>query len=470
MNFYILSLFPDMVIQGLHTSILGRAVSQGNISIQGVNIRDYTNDKHGKADDYPYGGGAGMLMQAQPIYDAYQAVMDKCNGRTRTIYVTPQGIPFTQKAAEELSGEENLIFLCGHYEGIDERVLEEIVTDYISIGDYVLTGGELPAMVMIDAISRLVPGVLHNDSSKESESFHNDLLEYPQYTRPEIWKNKQVPEVLLSGNHKNISKWRHEKAKERTAVRRPDLYNKYKKKEDLINLLLHKKRNYIHMIETLRRGHGEILYAQNNNILLYDHKSRTCQISIENSEFADNLLGLMPDDAGQAVVSQEFLINLIAERCEIQIQSCCYQACYTRQEMLPVKYKDIHILDESHLSYICSHYAVEHVGLSADYMKERLRTGNMCGAFFHGQLAGFAGIHDDGSMGMLYVEEGYRGQGLGEALEAYIINRIKESGFTPYCHFFADNLRSRLLQEKLGLCISSETIWWLTLNSCFPQT
>ena len=227
MNFHILTLFPEMVMQGLHTSILGRAVEKQYISIEAVNIRDYTTNKHGKVDDYIYGGGAGMLMQAQPVYDAYQAVAKNLNGPARVIYVTPQGRVFHQEMAKELSKEENLIFLCGHYEGIDERVLEEIVTDYVSIGDYVLTGGELPAMVMIDAIARLIPGVLHNDESLSAESFHNDLLEYPQYSRPEIWRDKKVPEILLSGDHAKVDAWRLAQSIERTKKLRPDLYEKW---------------------------------------------------------------------------------------------------------------------------------------------------------------------------------------------------------------------------------------------------
>ena len=187
MKFHILTLFPEMVQQGLATSILGRAAEKDLISIDAVNIRDYTQDKHGKVDDYTYGGGAGMLMQAQPVYDAYRVVAG--DRKVRCVYLTPQGAPFTQKKARELSGEEELVLLCGHYEGIDERVLEEVVTDYISIGDYVLTGGELAAMVVVDAVARLVPGVLNNDESAETESFHNDLLEYPQYTRPEVWES-----------------------------------------------------------------------------------------------------------------------------------------------------------------------------------------------------------------------------------------------------------------------------------------
>ena len=226
MNFHILTLFPEMVMDGLNTSIIGRAVNNGLLSIEAVNIRDYAFNKHQSVDDYPYGGGAGMLMQAEPVYQAYQSIAGRLERQPRVIYLSPQGKTFTQKMAEELAQESELVLLCGHYEGIDERVLEEIVTDYVSIGDYVLTGGELPAMVMVDAISRLVPGVLHNDVSAEFESFQDNLLEYPQYSRPEEWHGKKVPEVLLSGHHANIEKWRREQAVLRTRERRPDLLEK----------------------------------------------------------------------------------------------------------------------------------------------------------------------------------------------------------------------------------------------------
>lgn len=282
MNFHILTLFPEMVMNGLNTSIIGRAAARNLLSIEAVNIRDYAFNKHQSVDDYPYGGGAGMLMQAEPVYLAYKAVEEQIEARKRTdneenlknavcedektddavcgdekandavckdekaddavcedkkaddaekgklrvVYLSPQGNTFTQKMAEELAQEEDLVLLCGHYEGIDERVLEEIVTDYVSIGDYVLTGGELPAMVMADAISRLVPGVLHNDVSAEFESFQDNLLEYPQYSRPEEWHGKKVPEVLLSGHHANIEKWRREQSILRTKERRPDLLQK----------------------------------------------------------------------------------------------------------------------------------------------------------------------------------------------------------------------------------------------------
>ncbi len=230
MKFYILTLFPEMVENGLHTSIIGRAIEAGLLSIETVNIRDFSTNKHGKEDDYPYGGGAGMLMQAQPVYDAWKWVVERLGRKPRCIYLTPQGPTFQQAMARELALEEELIFLCGHYEGIDERVLQEIVTDYVSIGDYVLTGGELPAMVMVDAISRMVPGVLSNEASGSTESFENDLLEYPQYSRPEEWMGKRVPEVLLSGHHKNIENWRREQSILRTRERRPDLWERYQSK------------------------------------------------------------------------------------------------------------------------------------------------------------------------------------------------------------------------------------------------
>lgn len=250
MYFHILTLFPEMVMDGLNTSITGRAVKNGHISIEAVNIRDFADNKHGHVDDYPYGGGAGMVMQPGPVYRAYEYVKAAIKERKtaeeqlnnsgcrmeykhsegtveskkiRVVYMTPQGKVFNQSIAEELSKEEDLVLLCGHYEGIDERVLEMIVTDYLSIGDYVLTGGELPAMVVTDAISRLVPGVLNNDVSAEFETFHDNLLEYPQYTRPEEFMGKKVPKVLLSGHHKNIEVWRKEQSIQRTKERRPDL-------------------------------------------------------------------------------------------------------------------------------------------------------------------------------------------------------------------------------------------------------
>ena len=223
MNFHVLTLFPEMIQNGLNTSITGRAIENGTLSLNTVNIRDFSHNKHGHVDDYPYGGGAGMVMQPGPVYEAYQSVAEKLDKKPRVIYLTPQGKVFNQSMAEEFAKEDNLIFLCGHYEGIDERVLNKIVSDNVSIGDYVLTGGELAAMVMIDAISRKVPGVLNNDLSSEIETFYDNLLEYPQYTRPEEWEGERVPEVLLSGHHGKIDEWRRQKSLERTYDFRPDL-------------------------------------------------------------------------------------------------------------------------------------------------------------------------------------------------------------------------------------------------------
>ena len=226
MNYHVLTLFPEMIENGMNTSITGRAITKGLLSLEAINIRDFAFNKHQKVDDYPYGGGAGMLMQAEPVYLSYESIAERIGRKPRVIFLTPQGKTFNQDMAKEFALEEDMVFLCGHYEGIDERVLEEIVTDYVSIGDYVLTGGELPAMVMMDSISRMVPGVLNNQESGETESFSGNLLEYPQYSRPEEWHGKKVPEVLLSGHHANVDKWRREQSIIRTAKWRPDLLPK----------------------------------------------------------------------------------------------------------------------------------------------------------------------------------------------------------------------------------------------------
>ena len=248
MKIDILSLFPEMFEGFLNTSIIKRAIDKEVVDIKIHNFREFTQDKHKHVDDYPYGGGAGMVMQAAPVYRCYQAIDQEYalkEKKTRVIYLSPQGETFSQKMAQELANEEDLVFLCGHYEGIDERVLEEIVTDYVSIGDYVLTGGELPALVMMDTISRLVPGVLNNDISAQTESFSDDLLEYPQYTRPEEWNGKKVPPVLLSGNHKLLAQWYREQSVIRTAQRRPDLIQKADltaKEQELVKEILEDKK------------------------------------------------------------------------------------------------------------------------------------------------------------------------------------------------------------------------------------
>ncbi len=223
MNFHVMTLFPEMIQNAMNESITGRAVKNELITLDCVNIRDYAANKHNRVDDYPYGGGAGMLMQAEPVYQCYKDIEKRVSPGTKVIYLTPQGKVFNQSMAREYANEGDLIFLCGHYEGIDERVLESIVTDNVSIGDYVLTGGELPAMVMMDTISRLIPGVLNNAASARNESLSDNLLEHPQYTRPEEWMGKKVPDVIISGHHKNIAAWCRRESIIRTTKYRPDL-------------------------------------------------------------------------------------------------------------------------------------------------------------------------------------------------------------------------------------------------------
>lgn len=227
MNYYVLTLFPEMIYNGLNHSIIKKAIENNIINIKCINIRDFSNNKHNQVDDYAYGGGAGMVMKPEPVYNSYLSIKDKVKEGTKVLYMTPQGKTFNQKMAQDLSKEEDLIILCGHYEGIDERVIEEIVTDEISIGDFILTGGELPAMILIDSISRLVPSVLGKEESFLNESFSDNLLEYPNYTRPFIFNDKKVPEILLSGNHKKIEEWKKQQALIRTYKKRPDLLEKY---------------------------------------------------------------------------------------------------------------------------------------------------------------------------------------------------------------------------------------------------
>ena len=224
MTFYIMTLFPDMIDAVMGESIIGRAIENGLLSVRTYNIRDYAFNKHSRVDDYPYGGGAGMLMQAEPVWQTYQAILqDSGKDSLPVVYLSPKGQIFDQEKARTYAACDDIVLLCGHYEGIDERILEEIVTEEISIGDFVLTGGEIPAMAVVDTVARLLPGVLHNDESAETESFSDGLLEYPQYTRPEVWHDKRVPEILLSGHHANVEKWRHMEALKVTAQKRPDL-------------------------------------------------------------------------------------------------------------------------------------------------------------------------------------------------------------------------------------------------------
>lgn len=226
-----MTLFPDIINAYIGESIIKRGIDSGHIKVCVYNIRDFSDNKHKKVDDYPFGGGAGMVMTPQPIISTYEYIVDKYEiENPRVIYLSPKGKTLSQSLAKNMSSEEDIILLCGHYEGIDQRVIDMIVTDEISIGDYVLTGGELPALVLIDSVSRLIPGVLNREESFEDESFENDLLEYPQYTRPREYRGIKVPDILLSGNHKKIEEWRNSESEKITKERRPDLWKKYKEK------------------------------------------------------------------------------------------------------------------------------------------------------------------------------------------------------------------------------------------------
>lgn len=529
MNFHILTLFPEMVMNGLLTSITGRAVKQNKIGIEAVNIRDFTEDKNGRVDDYPYGGGAGMLMQAQPVFDACQSVLEKLpvQARRRVIYVTPQGEPFSQRKAKELSECDDLLILCGHYEGIDERVLEEVVTDYVSIGDYVLTGGELAAMVIVDAVARLVPSVLHNDQSAETESFHGNLLEYPQYSRPEVWHGKNVPAVLLSGNRKEIEGWRREQSVLRTKERRPDLYERYRILEECRTFLMKQKLLHIDMIECINRCRAEVLYWDGREMLLQEmesgvlfhtkifHTKLFCtKKSLEDTgsrisshrkadlgedashEEYGNIVSSEEAERGRSgyqisqkvadivleegkkkpiclVLHQKELVPSVEQRLSLRNSVTCLQAVCTRRERLPVRglYRAdtmetlsgfrIRTLEMEQLPYVIAHYDGE---LSETYFRQRIAEGQMKGAFLGEQLVGFIGLHDEGSIGMLWIAPEHRRKKLGQVLETAMVNEGLERGEIPYGQVRPKNQPSIALQEKLGLCLSKTPVYWMESN------
>lgn len=465
MNFHILTLFPEMVEGGLKTSVIGRAVEKGIITVKAHDIRDYSMDKHRKVDDYPYGGGAGMLMQAQPVFDCFLAVKEeikKSGGKSpRVIYVTPQGKTFCQPMAEEFAKEENLVFLCGHYEGIDERVLEEIVTDYVSVGDYVLTGGELPAMVMTDAVARLVKGVLNNGESSQTESFQGNLLEYPQYSRPEEWKGKRVPEVLLSGDHKKIEKWRLEQSVSRTRQRRPDLYEKYERLKNCEAYLLRNKLLHMDMLEALRRGSGELLYFEEDGVLLFEKNSGAYMFTTKDRESGEKILSdiFSGEEVKLFVSHQEFMNAFLCDFFSIDLEMECVQMVYTRKEPLPVKRgMDIRKLDEKFLDVLERHY---HTYVEKGYVETQLKSGVMYGIFEGTQLAGFIGMHKEGSIGMLEIFEKYRNKGYAKALESFYINLHLRNGWTPFGQVETGNEKSLKLQESLNLYPAKDMLYWL---------
>lgn len=475
MRFHILTLFPDMVMQGLLTSITGRAVKQNKIAIEATNIRDYTLDKHAKVDDYPYGGGAGMLMQAQPVYDAYRGVADRIpeGAKKRVVYVTPQGTPFTQQMAQDFAACDDLILLCGHYEGIDERVLEEVVTDYVSIGDYVLTGGELASMVIVDAVARLVPDVLNNDQSAETESFHGNLLEYPQYSRPEVWHDKKVPQVLLSGNQKKINEWRLEQSVIRTQERRPDLYAKYEELQECKKCMMRQKLLHIDMIELINRGRARIVYHDADEILLRDIVTgiyfHTRMSGVPQMEWKLPLK-LAKDDRIECIaIHQREMVPFMEKYFHLKTDMECIQGAYTRREKLPVRGLygpdgrgengfSIRTLTEEFIPFVAEHYS--EIG-SPEYVTERILHGAVYGAFYEEKIVGFIADHEEGSIGMLYVLPEYRKRHVAMALETYCMNLAVERGEIPYGQVVLGNEASIRLQEKMGICFAKGTIVWM---------
>ena len=489
-------------MQGLLTSITGRAVKQNKIAIEATNIRDYTLDKHAKVDDYPYGGGAGMLMQAQPVYDAYRSVADKIpeGAKKRVVYVTPQGTPFTQQMAQDFAACDDLILLCGHYEGIDERVLEEVVTDYVSIGDYVLTGGELASMVIVDAVARLVPDVLNNDQSAETESFHGNLLEYPQYSRPEVWHDKKVPQVLLSGNQKKINEWRLEQSVIRTQERRPDLYAKYEELQECKKCMMRQKLLHIDMIELINRGRARIVYHDADEILLRDMISgiyfHTRMAEVPRIEEPSNVQARdLGEDANRPdelqnwdtaewkllqeiskderieciAIHQRELVPFMEKYFHLKTDMECLQGAYTRREKLPVRGLygpdgrgengfSIRTLTEEFIPFVAEHYS--EIG-SPEYVTERILHGAVYGAFYEEKIVGFIADHEEGSIGMLYVLPEYRKRHVAMALETYCMNLAVERGEIPYGQVVLGNEASIRLQEKMGICFAKGTVVWM---------
>lgn len=474
-------------MQGLSTSITGRAMKADTIGVEAINIRDFSKNKHHKVDDYTYGGGAGMLMQAQPVYDAYKYVADQLKPDTtkRVIYVTPQGRTFTQQMAKEFAAQEDLIFLCGHYEGIDERVLEEVVTDYVSIGDYVLTGGELAAMVMIDAISRLVPGVLHNEVSAETESFHGYLLEYPQYSRPEVWHDRKVPDILLTGNQRNIDAWRLQQSQERTKERRPDLYEKYWKLRSCKEHLMKQKLLHIDMIDAIERGVAELVFEEEGQYLL-----RNLETGIY---YFANLLETNIDKEGTEVLQRISVTNYYEDTALLVVHTredakrmekalgmtqigTCRLSTYTKKEKASVsglyrpdgKPLEHGLAEGVYIRPLGIEYGElvmeAHPDTEEAYIEEQLEKGQMIGAFLEERLVGMAGRNDCGDIGLLYVYPDYRRKHIGKALFTYLVNEVLERGQIPYSMYDTGEKECEAIQnllEQMGMYSSKSEIFWM---------
>ena len=450
MNFTILTLFPEMVNAGLHESIIGRAIENQTISVNAVNIRDFSEDKHKRVDDYTYGGGAGMLMQAEPVYRAIQSVRTE-QKKCRVIYVTPQGLPFHQRMAQDFAKEEELIFLCGHYEGIDERVLEECVTDYVSIGDYVLTGGELAAMVMIDAIARLVPGVLHNEISAETESFQGDLLEYPQYSRPRVWHDREVPQVLLSGNTRDIRAWRLEQSMKRTKSRRPDLYEKYEKLQEISKKLSHKKIYHMDMIEGISRGYLSLVEEDESGCVLISSDERYYYHACYEPQTETFIVPKTLDK--NAIFVEHSTYCAFGEDCKEYLIGAL-----TRREKLPIRglYCEDGKKGSAGISIVP--YEKAHEALIA---KWGLNPGDMTLAFvacYQDIPSAVIALQRDGSIGQLYVEPSLRRKHIAMALVTYLCNKMLENGQVPFVYLPKEQSDMQELYKKTGFYVSADSI------------
>ena len=333
MKIDIMTLFPDAIDAMMGQSIMGRAQERGYIRITAHQIRDYTTNKQMQVDDYPYGGGRGAVMQADPLYRCWDHICQEAGQRVHTIYLSPCGRVFNQEVAKELKARyDRLILVCGHYEGVDQRFLDECVDEEISMGDFVLTGGEIPAMAVADCLCRMVPGVLPEESCYTDESHWNGLLEYPQYTRPEVWEGKKVPDILLSGDHARIDKWRLEKAEERTKSLRPDLYEKYDLPGRALEYLLKNKMLHMDMIEDIRRGKADILAVREDGVLTKDRSGGVYRITAKTKDAGERLLSLTDPTGAVYVCHQKFVLTSILERFGLKNFNECYQVIYPKKK------------------------------------------------------------------------------------------------------------------------------------------
>ncbi len=469
MRFHVLTLFPELIENTFGTSMTGRGLKTGKLALHAVNIRDFADNRHHKVDDAPYGGGAGLVIQAEPVYRAWESVEKSCAKAPRVIYVTPQGQTFTQELAQKLAREEELVFLCGHYEGIDERVLEEIVTDYVSIGDYVLTGGELAALVMMDAIARLVPGVLHNEESAEFESFHNSLLEYPQYSRPEVWHGKQVPKELLTGNHKTAQNWRMEQAQKRTRERRPDLYEEYQRRQACEKQLMARKLLHMDMLESLRSDKGRLLHFEEEGVLLGDGRGGF-SATVKNPSVGEEILEKISKYNTAItflVLHQKLLVDTAQKLLGLSTCQAYIPFVYTQNHPLPRCYgAQARLLRNPALG---EREAVAELVLRTGWEKKKreslftcLERGQVYGAFLEEELVGLLSQNQAGALDAIYVGEPWRRRGVGRALETAWVNGLLGKGARPFVWVEEGDAVGQAFQKSLGLCASKEPIFVLS--------